>query len=83
MKRVLEGLEPQKVFYFFEEISKIPRGSFNEKAVSDWIVNFARERGLSVTQDESWNVVIPRDTRIRKRSSFRGIWIWYAKSCRR
>ena len=60
MKRVLEGLEPQKVFYFFEEISKIPRGSFNEKAVSDWIVNFARERGLSVTQDESWNVVINR-----------------------
>ena len=33
--RVLEKLNPNKVFYYFEEISQIPRGSGNEKAISD------------------------------------------------
>ena len=44
--------------YYFNEICKIPHGSGNEKALSDWIVAFARERGLSFMQDEMWNVVI-------------------------
>lgn len=35
MERALAGIEPQEVFYWFEEISRIPRGSFNEKAISD------------------------------------------------
>lgn len=42
---VLSGLKPEKVFKYFEEITRIPRGSYNEKAVSDYIVGFARERG--------------------------------------
>ena len=33
--RVLQGLEPEKVFYYFEEISRIPRPSYHEKAISD------------------------------------------------
>ena len=33
---VLENLEPKRVFRFFEEMSAIPHGSFNTKAVSDW-----------------------------------------------
>ena len=44
--------------YYFNEICKIPHGSGNEKALSDWIVAFAKERGLSFLQDEMWNVVI-------------------------
>jgi len=56
--RKLEGLKPEKVWYFFEEISKIPRGSHNEKAVSDYCVQFAKERELEVYQDDAWNVVI-------------------------
>ena len=39
--RVLEGLKPEKVFYYFEEISKIPRCSGKEKQVSDYLYNFA------------------------------------------
>ena len=42
--RSLEGIEPEKVFYYFEEISRIPRGSYHEKAVSDYLVGFAKER---------------------------------------
>ena len=46
--------------YYFNEISKIPRGSRNEKAVSDYIVKFAQEHGLSYKQDEVWNVIIDK-----------------------
>ncbi len=43
---------------FFKEISKIPRASFNEKAVSDYVVEFAKERNLKVLQDDMNNVIV-------------------------
>lgn len=49
-----------KVLYFFEKINEIPRGSGNEKAVSDYIVKFAEERNLWVHQDKANNVVIKK-----------------------
>ncbi|MBQ8305646.1 MAG: aminoacyl-histidine dipeptidase [Blautia sp.] len=58
MPRVLEELEPKRVFYYFEEISRIPRGSGNTKAISDYLVSFAKEKGLSYIQDEMNNVLI-------------------------
>ena len=50
----------KKQCYFFNAISQIPRGSGNEKAVSDYIVAFARERGLLYKQDDVWNVIIDK-----------------------
>ena len=38
--------------YYFNEISKIPRGSRNEKAISDYLVSFAKEQGLWYKQDD-------------------------------
>lgn len=58
MMRVLENCEPKKVFYYFEEICKIPHGSGNTKEISDYLVNFAKEHGLEYIQDEMNNVVI-------------------------
>ena len=58
---VLSGLKPAGVWKFFEEICGIPHGSGNEKAVSDYCVAFAKERGLLVWQDEAWNVVIVKE----------------------
>ena len=55
---VTSNLEPKKVFYFFEEISKIPHGSYNTKKISDYLANFAKERGLEYVQDELNNVLI-------------------------
>ena len=55
---VLSGLEPKAVFSFFEQICAIPHGSFNTKAVSDYLVAFARARGLCFRQDENNNVII-------------------------
>ena len=54
------NLEPAKVFYYFEEISKIPRGSGNTKVVSDYCVDFAKKRNLYVRQDELNNVIIKK-----------------------
>lgn len=57
---MLEHLKPERVFYYFEEISKIPRGSYNTKQVSDYCVSVAHELGLSVRQDKLNNVVIKK-----------------------
>lgn len=56
--RILKGLNPQNVFYYFEEISKIPRGSGNERAISDYLKKFAKDRSLEVIQDEVLNIII-------------------------
>ncbi len=56
--RVLEHLEPQKVFYYFEEICRIPHGSGNVEAISDYLKNFAIQRGLEVIQDKVKNIII-------------------------
>ena len=56
--RVLENCEPKRVFYYFEEICKIPHGSRNTKQISDYLVNFAKEHGFDYVQDEMNNVVI-------------------------
>ena len=55
---VLSGLEPNRVFHWFEEICRIPHGSGSTKAISDYLVRFARDRGLDVRQDELNNVII-------------------------
>ena len=60
----MTGLKPERVFYYFEEISKIPRGSGNTKAVSDYCVRFAEEKGLLVRQDEWNNVVIRKEAAV-------------------
>ena len=57
----ITGYKPEKLFHFFEDISAIPRGSGNEKEISDYLVKFARERNLWVYQDEAHNVIIRKD----------------------
>ena len=59
--RVLENLEPKNVFYFFEEISRIPRPSYKEEKISNYLVNFAKERNLEVYQDDLKNVIIIKE----------------------
>ncbi len=52
------NLEPKRVFYYFNEISKIPHGSGNTKKISDFCVDFAKREGLKYIQDENNNVII-------------------------
>lgn len=58
---VLENLEPKSVFHFFEQMCAIPHGSGNTQAISDWLVNFAKERGLEVHRDHMNNVIIIKE----------------------
>ena len=58
---VLNGLQPEKVFGFFETISQIPHGSGNTKKLSDWLVSFAKERNLEHYQDELGDVIIIKE----------------------
>lgn len=52
------AIEPQVVFNWFYQINQIPRESGHEEAISNFLVDFAKERKLEVTQDELWNVII-------------------------
>lgn len=58
---VLENLSPQNVFHYFEEISKIPRGSYNMEKISAYLADFAREHKLEYYQDADGNVVIIKE----------------------
>ena len=57
---VLDALGTDKVFYYFEEITKIPHGSGNEAALAQYIVDFAKERGLECRRDAADNVVVKK-----------------------
>ncbi len=57
---ILQNLQPYEVFKYFEEISNIPRGSGNEKAISDYLVNFGKNIGLETIQDKALNVIIKK-----------------------
>jgi len=60
MQKVLKDLTPNSYFMFFEELTQIPRCSGNEKQVSDYLVNFAKDRNLEVIQDTALNVIIKK-----------------------
>lgn len=62
--RNLQGLEPASVFYFFEDISNIPHISYHEQELSDYCVEFAKERNLYYEQDEMGNVVIIKEATV-------------------
>ena len=58
---VLGKLEPQRVFNYFEEITKIPHGSGNVDAISNYLAEFAKEQGLFYIQDELKNIIIVKE----------------------
>lgn len=58
MDKSLEQLDYKGIFRYFSEISKIPRGSGNEKGISGYLVSFAKEHQLEYTQDEAYNVIM-------------------------
>lgn len=58
--KVLEGIKPERVMYFFEEITRIPRCSHREKEISDYLVKIGKELRLEVIQDEALNVIIKK-----------------------
>lgn len=61
MNKILKEKDYKNVFHFFSEISAIPRGSNNNTAISNYLVDFAKDRKLDYIQDEYENVVIIKE----------------------
>lgn len=60
MNYVIKDREPKDALRFFEDISAIPRASGNEAGIADFMMNFAKERGLWAHKDEWNNVIIKK-----------------------
>lgn len=61
---VLEHLQPNRVFYYFEEITKIPHGSYDTAHIADYLIRFAREHELNYYHDDDNNVIIYKNASI-------------------
>ena len=51
----------ERIYYYFDQMTQIPHGSYNEKQISDWLVQFAKDHQLRYVQDEMMNVIIYKD----------------------
>ena len=69
MSNAIAGLQPQLVWKYFAEISRIPRGSKNEAAISKYVYETARKLGLKAKQDRLGNVVVKKPASPGKREA--------------
>ncbi len=58
MKQKLSGIQPERVFGYFEEICHVPRGSGNTAPIAEYCVEFAKKHSLEYIRDDADNVVI-------------------------
>lgn len=56
--RTILDLEPKILFYYFNELTKIPRPSKKEEKIIKYIMDFGRENNLETVKDEIGNIVI-------------------------
>jgi dipeptidase D len=72
MANAIDGLTPALVWKYFAEISRIPRGSKNEKAIGAYLVSTAKKLGLEAQQDAVGNV-LARKPASKGRSAVPGV----------
>lgn len=60
-EQILRNIEPERVFYYFENLAMIPHGSKDTKAISDYCVRFADDHGFEHYQDSDNNVIIIKE----------------------
>jgi dipeptidase D len=58
MSTAIEGLKPELVWKYFAEISRIPRCSKNEAAMTKYVLGTAKKLGLQAKADKFGNVVV-------------------------
>ncbi len=58
MGNVLGELEPKRVWQIFEEVTKIPRCSKKEDKIREWVISWAKEKGLEWDSDDLGNLVV-------------------------
>ena len=52
------NLKPERVWYYFNEICKIPRPSKKEEKIIQWLLDFGKKQNLETIKDEVGNVLI-------------------------
>lgn len=57
---VFNGLKPEKVWKYFEEICEIPRISKNEENIRKYLRQFAQNKKLEFSEDNVGNILIVR-----------------------
>lgn len=55
---MITALEPKEVFYYFNEICKIPRPSKKEEKIRAFLVDFGKKNRLETIVDKTGNVLI-------------------------
>lgn len=60
MSRVLSNLKPELVWKHFEEITKHPRPSKNEKKVVEYVLSVVKNLGLKYKQDSFGNILVKK-----------------------
>ena len=55
---MLEGYSPEKFFYWFERITQIPRPSFHEEKICDFVEAFAVSHNLAYYRDKTHNILL-------------------------
>lgn len=58
MEHIFSGLKPERLWYYFGEICKIPRPSRKEAQIAAWVMVIGRKCGLEVLNDPTGNVLI-------------------------
>lgn len=58
MSKELDQLQPTRLWYYFQEICKIPRPSKKEEKIAAFIVAFGGKLGLETIVDEIGNILI-------------------------
>lgn len=58
MDKKFDNLEPQSVWNYFYEITRIPRPSKKEEKIIKYLIDFAKKFKLSYEHDETGNVLI-------------------------
>ena len=53
---ILRDLQPQEFFKWFGEICKIPHGSYNEQQMTQFLIEFAKQRNIKYIVDKKGNV---------------------------
>jgi dipeptidase D len=56
----MNGLSPEPIWRYFEEICNIPRLSKNEEKIREYLLDFAEEHHLESKEDEVGNILIVR-----------------------
>ncbi|MCX6282196.1 MAG: aminoacyl-histidine dipeptidase [Bacteroidetes bacterium] len=61
MENSLNQLKPERLWYYFSEICKVPRPSKKEEKIASWLMDFAKQHKLECIRDGCGNVLIRKN----------------------